>query len=241
MDKRIKTENKTEMRFNVGQLERIIVALLTDDSYIVNNKFVNNVYELFNSFKENSYINKYDNEVRVALIKTICDKRINDKLTDRASLITYLQTDGYYGEDFKELLDKLYTHSLDENELEYINTMISTNLLYGFIGEAAPEIMSLISEYEREDYKDINEFLNRFEEKISDMSYNIKVRKASSEDSKYDVSLSGDSFDGVIGKLIEREKNPALRIRTGLKLMNDMLGGGFEPGRFYVTLGLAKG
>ena len=69
----------------------------------------------------------------------------------------------------------------------------------------------------------------------------MKVRKATSEDSKYDVNMAEDSFENVIGRLIDREKNPALRIRTGLKLFNDMMGGGFEPGRLYVTLGLAKG
>ena len=89
-------KDKITMKFNIAQLDRIIVALITNG---FNKKFASNVSRLFAMFNPSLYKTDYEKELRVYLIKEITEIILNNNIEDKEGILAYLDTDGKYYND----------------------------------------------------------------------------------------------------------------------------------------------
>lgn len=230
---------RLNMKYSVLQLDRIILALL-DNSF--NRKFVSNVNRLFNSFYASSVKSDFNKETRVYLIKQICDIIIDNKINGRENILSYIITDGKYAESSKEVLSVIVEEeTIDENEVAILDKSISYQLKYSYIENRADNIIGMLNTLKAETYEDLNDQIQKIELAVEGMNRELKSSRESIEDAKKDLSLSSSGFIGVLGNIIQKERNPSARVKTGLQFMNNMLNGGFERQRVYCALGVAKG
>lgn len=231
-------KERIAMKFNVSQLDKIIVALLNN---AFNKKFAGNVKRLFDLFKADSFKNDYEKEYRVHLIKLVVNTITKNGVDTRESLLNYLEIDGKYYNDCTELLNNLYEMEISDTELNMLDKLISNQLRYSAIIENSTQLSDMLINIQNENYDSLEDALVEFEGKVDSISNDIKSARESIEDAKKDLNLASSGFVTFLDGVIKKERNPATKIRTGIQYMNTMLNGGFERGRLYCALGVAKG
>lgn len=218
-------KDRISMKFNVAQLDRIIVALLNN---AFNKKFAGNVKRLFALFKNDSVKNDYEKEYRTHLIGVLIDAIINKGADDREKLLNYVEFDGKYYNDCTELLNNLVVADISDSELNMLDSLISNQLRYSAIIENSTELSDMLMDIQNENYDNLEDALKKIEGKLDGVSNDIKSARESIEDAKKDLSLGSSGFVTFLDGVIKKERNPATKIRTGIQYMNTMLNGGFE-------------
>lgn len=231
-------KEKITMKFNISQLERTIVALLNNGH---NKVFAGNVKRLFDMFIEQSYKNDYEKEVRVHIIKKIANTIVNRDITNREAILSFIDFSGKYENEAVEIVNTLFELVIDPKELEMLDKLITQQLKFSVLGEDSAVLQEMLADLETENYEDFDNFISKFEGSLNSINKKLKSAKESIEDSKQDVSLSSDQFVNVLSDMIEEDRNPSAKILSGIRAINDAFNGGFEKGRVYLALGLAKG
>lgn len=215
-------KDKITMKFNIAQLDRIIVALITNG---FNKKFASNVSRLFAMFNPSLYKTDYEKELRVYLIKEITEIILNNNIEDKEGILAYLDTDGKYYNDSVELLNNLYDAEIPENELSLLDKTISNQIKYGVIVEQSDGLSDMLVNLKAENYDDLGDMMTQLENTIDTMNRNIKDARESLENAKKDMSLSNSAFVNYLGNLITKERNPASKVKTGIQYLNTMFNG----------------
>lgn len=215
-------KDKITMKFNIAQLDRIIVALITNG---FNKKFASNVSRLFAMFNPSLYKTDYEKELRVYLIKEITEIILNNNIEDKEGILAYLDTDGKYYNDSVELLNNLYDAEIPENELSLLDKTISNQIKYGVIVEQSDSLSDMLVNLKAENYDDLGDMMTQLESTIDTMNRNIKDARESLENAKKDMSLSNSAFVNYLGNLITKERNPASKVKTGIQYLNTMFNG----------------
>lgn len=215
-------KDKITMKFNIAQLDRIIVALITNG---FNKKFASNVSRLFAMFNPSLYKTDYEKELRVYLIKEITEIILNNNIEDKEGILAYLDTDGKYYNDSVELLNNLYDAEIPENELSLLDKTISNQIKYGVIVEQSDDLSDMLVNLKAENYDDLGDMMTQLESTIDTMNRNIKDARESLENAKKDMSLSNSAFVNYLGNLITKERNPASKVKTGIQYLNAMFNG----------------
>jgi replicative DNA helicase len=231
-------KQKITMKFNVSQLERTIVALI---NYGFNKKFAANVIRLFNLFIEDSYKNDYEKDVRVYLVKKIAMVITEHDITNKDSILSFLEIGGRYEEEATNILNSLFELQIEENELQMLDKLISQQLRFSIIGEDSQSLADMLTNLQSDNYEDFDTFIEVFHSSIDGLNRDLRSARESIIDSKSDVSLASDSFVNLLGKIIKSDRNPSAKIKSGIRAINEAFNGGYEKGRVYLALGLAKG
>jgi len=231
-------KEKITMRFNVSQLERTIVALLNNGH---NKKFAGNVLRLFGMFIEDSYKNDFEKEIRVFLVKKIANVITERDIVYKDSILTFLELSGKYEDEATKIMNDLFEMKIDPSELEMLDKLISQQLKFSIIGNDSTSLADMLTNLQTENYDDFEQFISDFSTKVEGLGKNLRSARESIEDAKSDISLGSDAFVTLLDKIIRQERNPTAKIKTGLRAINEVLNGGWENGRLYVALGLAKG
>lgn len=229
--------DRIQMKFGSKQLDMIICALL-QNSY--NKKFVSNVNQLFMLFSPQSYTDDFGKETRVYMIKTIVQIILENKIDDKDTLLGLLSFDGKYCDDANEILSGLVETNITEAERSYIDNTVSNQLKYRALSEQGTKIIDRLTDFQNNNYDDMNSAISTIEDAIGNINKDLKAARESIEDAK-DLNLSSNNFIGVLDEIIQEERNPSSKVKTGLQYMNCLLGGGFEKGRLYLACGMAKG
>ena len=231
-------KDKITMKFNISQLDRIIITLLNN---AFNKKFANNVLRLFELFNPAIYKTEYEKEVRVYLIKEISHIIIDNNILDKDGILTYLNTDGKYYNDCVELLNNLFEEEITDDEVALLDRTISDQLRYSTLISHADMLQDMIVNIKTDNYESLDDAIKEIGSEIETVNREIKLSRESIEDAKSDLSLSSSNFVNYVGKLIENERNPKCLVPTGIRTLNDILDGGWHPGRLYIALSVAKG
>ena len=233
-----KYSDRVAMKLNVRQLDNIIIALINNP---FNKKFVGNVNQLFKILQPRSYENDGEKVLRVYIVRNITKLILENNFNDKSQVISSLTFDGKYASDADILMESLKDAQINDGELSLLDKLISNQLKYKSLDENASELSELLGSFQAEDYDDMDTMISEIESKISVMNKEMKSARESINDTKKDMNLSSSSFINTLDRIIQEERNPASKVKTGIQYLNSMLNGGFAKGRLYLACGMAKG
>ena len=216
--------DKITMKFSSNQLERIIIALINNG---FNKKFASNVKRLFDLFNPSLYSMEQDKIVRVHLIKDIVEIILKNNIENKDSILAFIDTDGKYSNDLIECLNNLYEEELNDSELNLLDKTIADQLRYSVIMERAEGLSDKLMNLSAENYDSLEGMIKELESDFDGINKDIKSARESLENAKKDMSLSSSGFVNVLDNLIQKERNPASKVRTGLQYLNAMFNGRF--------------
>lgn len=196
---------------------------------------------LFDRFKPESYVNDFAKQVRVYLIKTIANVIIEKRISDKDSILSYIDIDGKFYNDGTEILNDLLDQELTDSETLALDTYISNQLQFGILDKEVDRLMDFATNFKSENYENLPDFLNDFRQTLDSLNKDMRESSESIEDAKKDVSFSSTSLANTIGTMITKKRNPSEKVVTGIKALNSMFNGGFEKGRTYFFLAPSKG
>lgn len=230
------------LNFRTEELNLIISMLFNRAN---NKKFVTNVRTLFDCFSEDTIKSDYDIEVRVFLIKKLCELILVNNLNKNTEILQLLDISGPYFDQVYPLITDLAILDITDQIAYSCDKLISNKLKSVLIETAGSELVSYYTRFASNTYNeegiDYEEALQRVEYATDNLSRSFKrVRETMEESKNKSISCDGN-IKQRLSNILNKEKDDTYRIKTGLKQLNDMLGGGWERGRVYCALGPEKG
>lgn len=167
------------------------------------------------------------------MIKEIVGIILKNNIESKEAILSFIETDGKHANDIIEVLNNLYEEDLNDNELNLLDKTIADQLRYSVIMEKAGSLTDKLTNLTAENYDSLEEMIRELEGDFDGINKDIKSARESLENAKKDMSLSSSGFVNVLDNLIQKERNPASKVRTGLQYLNAMFNGGFEKGQIY--------
>lgn len=208
-----------------------------------NKKFIGNVRKLFNSFNEDSYATDEERKIRVYIIKTLADSIITMNINDRNDINKLVTFNGYYSEVSNDLISALSNKVLTDQYMFTVDKLVSNKLKSIIVESQGQALIQKYNTFVSRTYPDsqFDVILSDLEQTVDNVSKSFKAVKESMNENRHTVSSHDGNFMNLLDKMIKYETNPSSKIKTGIKLFNNMLNGGFENGRVYCALGTPKG
>jgi hypothetical protein len=224
-------------QFSLDFLEHVLLYVFSEN-LIVTKKSLRKVQKLFSSFKKKDFDGDREKEVRVFLINTAANGRLDKGLHPGALLFDYCSKLGKFQEEIEEIYTYLNEYEIANEEIFALDGMITSYLKYIKLADDVPKIQDLLMRFQVGDFEDIATFFEEeFEPTIFKTAMEIRGVKAASNISVNDFDLRVDSLKSVVDYTMRLRKTPGVNITTGIKRLNGMIGGkGSEPGRVYTIL-----
>lgn len=232
--------NSAVLNFSKDQLELIIIGMYCA---VDNKKFIGNVRKLFNSFNEDSYATDEERKIRVYIIKTLADSIITMNINDRNDINKLVTFNGYYSEVSNDLISALSNKVLTDQYMFTVDKLVSNKLKSIIVESQGQALIQKYNTFVSRTYPDsqFDVILSDLEQTVDNVSKSFKAVKESMNENRHTISSHDGNFMNLLDKMIKYETNPSSKIKTGIKLFNNMLNGGFENGRVYCALGTPKG
>lgn len=227
------------LQTNAFQLDRIAEALM---QYAANRRFVANVAKLFSMVDDSDFRNDAEKDLRVYVIRKILAALLaNDHLADPEEIKNSVDLSGRLYDQAQPLLESYYGQTVDELEMKSIDSMVSQKVKYGIVVSDSDRLVNMIDDVRSENYDDLAKAMTGIESCTSEFSRELRAARESADETRNEIDLSDGSFSNALERVIKKQANPSNKIRTGVKALNDMMNGGYEDGRLYVAMGMAKG
>ena len=230
---------KIDLTYSVAQMDLIILTVLDCPT---NKKFITNVQKLYAAFSPDTYSTDHEKEYRVYLTKTLADTILSNNIVRREDIGVMLVLNGEFATESAALLDKMAKKETTQAERVHIDGMISRTLRYATVISLSKPMIDSLNDIKTNNYSSFDVAIKKVEDCAYQMDETFNQVRESIDDSGN--SLMFNDTAAVMKNLddvMNEEKNPAAKIKTGIQAFNLLLNGGFENGRCYCALGVAKG
>ncbi len=235
-----KKKEKIKINIDISILDKMIAYIFTNNAN-ASKKTLVNMRELLFLIDENIFDSDRQLEVRFFMLKKLLEGRLTKRIEDFQMLGNYI-LGGQFDEEINEIfIDLDNSQDLSNDEIIFIDEYISDRLTYGFIYQYDVSIEDKLLELRNNTFNSLSEFNESFEEVISELNNKIKRSKSVSRYASRDFNTEIESLDIALTQTMTNLKKPSSKIKSGLQYLNKMLYGGFEAGRVYLFLGMAKG
>jgi replicative DNA helicase len=218
--------------------------------------FKNLVCYLFSDYKSRPFVKKLnvffkmvdtevytldpDMELLFTIARVYVQISVEDNIEDNELIFERIKAIDKHKDEIEDTMSDIMDISLDENlslfiENEFISRLNAVN--------AMPIITSLkqrISRFEKNDFESFDEIMEEI--RTDTTSFNkVLTNKSAAIVSHPRISFADPHFMEMIGHIHRSLTNPKRFVRSGIKRLNAMLGGGFQPGRVYVFMATSGG
>ena len=233
--------DKVPMRNNVEPI-KLQLDIITYDIYcryvlqpssMIRMEQLVNLRNMMNSIDPSTYENDPEKMKRVRFIYRALEARLENNIEDLDLIITYVNG----GLSFKiDFLD--YDHIiLNKNEIEFVNNMVTETLTYQFLYQKCDSVLDAFSRFKTTDFSNRANLIPELEQLTDELKNGFRIAKTTNSIVDMEFSLEDGSFENTIRDTYNIITNPSRRLVTGMQGLNEMLGGGFESGRFYILMG----
>ena len=236
-----------QIPLSISQMELLIGTVLTYND-TVNKQLVRKIAELARNINKNDYSDDIELASRLWMLKGLIKFRLGNKLKSADELLDAIRTGGKYEEEIETIIECINDiwydndNGLCREDILYVDQLVSDILQYSFIFDYQDIIDDLSVRLRTGDYGDsLHDFCDTYKTTITDLYSAFKKSETISKESENDFSSNDSSLEGAIGRSIKQLNAPSSKLKTSVRMKNEMLNGGFESGRFYLILGLQGG
>lgn len=205
--------------------------------------FVGKLELFFNTVNCNLYAEDGDLEIYYRVIRRVIRLCIDSNVDHSEIIVSHLLESPNDGDEIQGLFEKLVDEleELDSNSSRFIENEIISRLNFINVNATVSDLKVALSKYETQDFTSYAEGVSLLSGSASNLVRSV-IAKESSNLSIPDVSYqSEDAFQRTISN-VRRSMNDEKRvIKTGIRRLNKMLNGGFQPGRVYLINAISGG
>lgn len=184
-----------------------------------------------------------DLEIYYRIIRRLNGIILDDHIKDADLLIDRLINSPKDGDDIYDVLEEVLAEkeAMNSTTANYIENEIIDRINFLNVTPLADKMRLTLSKLENQDYESFSEIVRTIQTDNSKLSKAIMAR-ASTAMSMPDVSFGNfDNLTGAIRKVRNFINDDRRVIKTGIKRLDQFLGGGFQPGRVYLSNGISGG
>ena len=241
--KKIYREEKLKAPITFQLLERILAYLLYKKP--LNLELVSSIKDLFDNLSEDSMSAFADRLSRFHMIRHAIHAIMNMDLTDRDMISDYIlsQDDDSNFAEILNGLEEAYKNqdSLDDNifsdsNVGYIAQRVNNLAQYSTLYKHKDQLGDLLQKVNSGDVGSLNAIAQDFSSLTQKI--NADIQKSEEVSIKQRSYIFGtEDHRKALDKTIEDKKKPSAVVKTGIRELNAILGGGFKSEKVYVFLG----
>lgn len=228
---------KIPMKFDI-QMLNMFIGYLFKGSRQVTRKSLSNMKKLFDQIDERTYDTE-KLEARFNFINRALKARLELGMENENVIINFCRDTGA-NSDNDEIIKNLELYKrVNYDEIKFIGRAISDRLKYCFLFHYKDRIYDTIERLDSGNYDSYAEVNNDMVDLCRALLN--ETRKANSIDDFDTFSLDDEEVDNNLTDIINKLKDPARILKTGIKKLNSILAPGFMSKRLYMFMGLPAG
>ena len=218
---------------------RLIASLCISSNPLVNRLALYNIKSFFDNatigFNSESSKQNY-----VKVINKLIEARLEYQITNKETLISFVKGGLSVNDNENDLEDSLKSLTiLNDGEIKFTCKMIESYLVYLNMTSYVPKFVSLLSDIEtNKSNTKIQGLINDFNELVFDYaSYVRTVENNLNKDPDFDTN--GEKLELFLDDFLSKRDKIGRNIITGVRELNELVGGGFNRERVYLITALA--
>ena len=128
-------------------------------------------------------------------------------------------------------------NELSDEDLQYIDSYVSTRLRFSYLWASRNFFREMVDRVDAGDMGDIAVFNDRVMTVLERVVQAGRQNKAATANEAQDFETGSTSFEAAVRATHAARNKPQSTVRTGMRMFNEMLGGGYEGSRVYVHFG----
>ena len=224
------------------KLIRLTLAFIVNECCLENKGFIKKIYQLFSRIDDKIFMNNHSLEMCYRAILSFSKVITLECIYDIELVAEKVAMSDINYDNMCDDLENCSRISLDSSMRDFVFREITERL--NFI-EAIPHIKkmrNLIDKFDSNTYETFARNIDAVKEASIQMQRSMHNKNVSSSRlSLPEVDFNDKNFSDLLGGVVKNLNNPKRYVRTGIKRLNEALGGGFQPGRVYVFIGLSGG
>lgn len=227
-----KNQSPIKLQLDIMTLDVLCKYALQPDTMVRMEHLVN-LNNMISSLDPTTYQNDPEKLRRIQFISKAIDARLNQGITDRELILTYINGGLTFNVDFLDYNNL----NLNKNEVNCINDIVTETLEYQFMYQKVDNIIDVCTRFKSSDFNNRGNIISEFEGLIDELKSDFRHSKVDNNSIDMQFSLKNGTFENAITNTYNMITNPSRRLVTGMQGLNEMLGGGFESGRVYMLIG----
>jgi hypothetical protein len=143
----------------------------------------------------------------------------------------YVNNTGHAAEGY------ILENEMSDEDIHYVDNYASTRLRFAYLWKARGLFRETADRIDAGDMGEVSDFNDNVMTALERVVQRGRQVKASSSQEAQDFTTGRSSFEAAIRSTHAARNKPQSVVRTGVRLLNDMLGGGYEGSRVYVHFG----
>jgi len=230
---------------NMNELEMYVYYCMTNSELIDVNKLKKLQLFMTTMVNIDDYEEDFDSQALIHFINKYLQARLDERLNNDVLILDFIGGNGNYHDKTMEIYNNA-SMDLDENPLSVddiinIENRINNYLKYKLVYEDTDPLKDLLSDFSTENYSDFDEIITKISSLVGRLNRNFSKVNSTLKDSMNDFDSNGATFFESLKRQYNKITNPSTYIKSSVKMMNEMLNGGFESERLYVFAGIPGG
>lgn len=232
------TSKKIPLKFDIQTLNMIIGYLFKPNKQVTR-KALTNAKKLFDIIDEGAYEGNVQLEARFNFIKRTLTGRLDLAMENENVLINYCRTDNFNKENDNIIKNLDIYKKINYAEISYIHRAIRDRLQYSYLLAYKNKWYDTLERLDAGEYDSFQEINEEMTELCRTF---INASRQSNVMNEVDTfSLDEETYEDNITDIVNTLRDPARILKTGIKLLNQILAPGYLSKRLYIYMGLPAG
>lgn len=228
-------DKKIALKFDITMLN-MLIGYLFKKSRQITRKSLTNMKKLFDVIDETVYESDEKLEARLYFIKRALKARLELGMENEMVIINFCRSDTNNAE-IEEIINNLELYKkINYEEINYINKAVKDRLQYCYLFQYKDKIYETIERLDSGEYDSFQE-INK---ELVDVCRAVinETRKTNVLEDVDTFSLDEETFEDTVIDIVNKLKDPARILKTGIKKLNQILAPGYMSKRLYIYMGL---
>ena len=242
-NKALERQTAQKMRMDISlDMSHLLVRYLFSQNSLVTHRSLKNLYKLCSVVDMDAYEEDREIRVRMHVIQTVLEMVYQNGITDHDTIFLKVQ-EGRFGEEAAPILSEVINaeEDMSTSQVEYIEGFVSDRLQYSFIFTHQPVIEQMMFKLRTGEFTNLGEFCSDFRSMMIPLCRDLNTSATGGRHAARDFSFDRESLDSALSTSITELNKPSNMLRSGIKVLNEMIGGGFQAARVYLILGETGG
>lgn len=235
---RVYEPEKIALKFDLTMLN-MLVGYLFKDSKQITRKALTNMKKLFDILDERVYEGNDKLNARFNFIQRALKAKLELGMENENVMINFCRSDSKDPEN-EEIINSLPAYKrINYDEIRYINKAITDRLQYSYLYNYKDQIYDAIERLDSGDYDSFQEINKELFTICRDLLN--ETRKTNVMEDVDTFSLDEETYEDNLTDIVNKLRDPARILKTGIRLLNQILAPGYMSKRLYIYMGLPAG
>lgn len=236
-----KTNLQIKLKLNLTQLDNIIILIFSENENVDNNILLK-IKKIADGINIKDYEDDEEETARVLIIKKAIECIVDKNVKNVGIIVEECKNNGQYSDLIQEILEEDTSGDFSDEDIYLMDSFLSDIIQFSFISDYIDILDDYNLKIRSGDYENLHDICTDYYETVKKLNLEFSRTTVSGNDTATDFNTNeNSSLKKVVSRSIKELNAPTSRLKTSIRMKNNLLNGGYEAGRFYLYLGVPGG